>query len=66
MQFNMYSTARTSALRALSNLDAILDKAVASAEARKIDPPCSSARGSPRTCSRSPARCRSPAISARA
>ena len=38
MQFSMYSTARSSALRALSNLDNILDKAVASAEARKFDP----------------------------
>ena len=38
MQFSMYTTARTSALRALDNLDAILDKAVASAEARKFDP----------------------------
>ena len=38
MQYSMYSTARTSALRALSNLEHILDKAAASAEARKIDP----------------------------
>jgi hypothetical protein len=38
MQFSMYTTARTSALRALSNLEHILDKAAASAEARKIDP----------------------------
>src|SRR6478736_4729214 len=38
MQFSMYTTARTSALRALANLDTILDKAVASAEARKFDP----------------------------
>ena len=34
----MYSTARGSTLRALDNLDTILDKAVASAEARKFDP----------------------------
>jgi hypothetical protein len=34
----MYSVARTSTLRALNNLDAMLDKAVASAEARKFDP----------------------------
>ena len=38
MQFSMYSTARTSTLRALSSLDGILDKAVASAEARKFEP----------------------------
>ena len=38
MQLTMYSTARNSTLRALGNLDAILDKAVASAEARKFDP----------------------------
>src|SRR6478736_7155729 len=38
MQFSMYTTARTSALRALANLDTMLDKAVASAEARKFDP----------------------------
>jgi len=34
----MYTTARTSTLRALASLDGILDKAVASAEARKFDP----------------------------
>jgi hypothetical protein len=38
MQISMYTTARTSALRALANLEAIIDKAVASAEARKFDP----------------------------
>ncbi len=38
MQFSMYYTARTSTMRALANLDGILDKALASAEARKFDP----------------------------
>ena len=38
MQITMYLTARTSAMRALANMEAILDKAQASAEARKIDP----------------------------
>ncbi|MEO8161621.1 MAG: DUF1993 domain-containing protein [Arenimonas sp.] len=38
MQISMYSTARSSTTRALGSLDAILDKAVASAEARKFDP----------------------------
>ena len=38
MQPTMYSIARGSTLRALANLDAILDKAAASAEARKFDP----------------------------
>ena len=38
MQISMYTTARTSTLRALASLDGILDKAVASAEARKFDP----------------------------
>ena len=38
MSLSMYSIARSSTLRALDNLDAILDKAVASAEARKFDP----------------------------
>ncbi len=38
MQISMYRTAYTTATRALRNLDAILDKAAASAEARKIDP----------------------------
>lgn len=38
MQITMYSTARSSALRALASLDGILDKAVASAEARKFEP----------------------------
>jgi len=38
MQITLYGTASVSALRALNNLDAILDKAVASAEARKFDP----------------------------
>jgi hypothetical protein len=38
MNLTMYSTARSSTLRALASLDNILDKAVASAEARKFDP----------------------------
>jgi hypothetical protein len=38
MQISIYGTALTSAVRGMKNLDAILDKAVASAEARKIDP----------------------------
>jgi hypothetical protein len=38
MQISTYLTARTSTTRALSSLDGIIDKAVASAEARKIDP----------------------------
>ena len=38
MNLTMYSTARNSTLRALASLDNILDKAVASAEARKFDP----------------------------
>jgi hypothetical protein len=38
MQITMYRTAYTTATRALGNLDAILDKAAASAESRKIDP----------------------------
>jgi hypothetical protein len=38
MQITLYGTARTSAIRALNNLEVILDKAVASAEARKFDP----------------------------
>ena len=38
MQISLYGTTSTSALRGLRNLDAILDKALASAEARKIDP----------------------------
>jgi len=38
MQITLYGTAFTSAVRALKNLDGILDKAVASAEARKFDP----------------------------
>jgi hypothetical protein len=38
MSLSMYSIARSSTLRALDNLDTILDKAVASAEARKFDP----------------------------
>ena len=38
MQISMYWTARTSTTRALNTLDTILDKAVASAEARKFDP----------------------------
>jgi hypothetical protein len=38
MQITLYGTAFTSAVRALRNLDGILDKAVASAEARKFDP----------------------------
>ena len=38
MQITLYGTASTSAIRAMKSLDAILDKALASAEARKIDP----------------------------
>lgn len=38
MQITLYGTARTSAIRAMNNLSAILDKAAASAEARKFDP----------------------------
>jgi hypothetical protein len=38
MQITMYALAKTSTTRALRNLDAILDKALASAETRKIDP----------------------------
>jgi hypothetical protein len=38
MQISLYGTASTCAIRGLNNLDAILDKAAASAEARKIDP----------------------------
>lgn len=38
MQISVFVTARTSATRAMNNLDAILVKAQASAEARKIDP----------------------------
>jgi hypothetical protein len=38
MQITMYALAQTSTTRAMRNLDAILDKALASAEARKIDP----------------------------
>ncbi len=38
MQITMSALAQTSTTRAMRNLDAILDKALASAEARKIDP----------------------------
>jgi hypothetical protein len=38
VQITTYGTAKTSATRALNTLDTILDKAMASAEARKIDP----------------------------
>ena len=38
MQITMFALARTTTTRAMRNLDAILDKALASAEARKIDP----------------------------
>ena len=38
MQITMYQTVTTTAIRGLTNLDAILDKAAASAEARKFDP----------------------------
>ena len=38
MQITLYGTARTSATRAMNSLAVILDKAVASAEARKFDP----------------------------
>ena len=38
MQITLFGTAKTVAIRAMNNLDFILDKAVASAEARKFDP----------------------------
>ena len=38
MQISVYHTVNTTATRGLTNLDAILDKAAASAEARKFDP----------------------------
>ena len=38
MQITLYGTARTSVIRAMNSLAAILDKAVTSAEARKFDP----------------------------
>jgi uncharacterized protein len=38
MQLTMHQAATVSGTRALKNLDAMLDKAVASCEARKIDP----------------------------
>ena len=38
MQITLHGTASNAALRALSTLDVLLDKAMASAEARKIDP----------------------------
>ena len=38
MQITLFETTRVSVTRAMNNLDAILDKALASAEARKIDP----------------------------
>src|SRR5918993_704642 len=38
MQITVYATARTSAVRALATLGTLLDKAVASAEARGFDP----------------------------
>ena len=38
MQITLYGTASTTSIRAMSALDGIIDKAVASAEARKIDP----------------------------
>ena len=67
MQITMYGIARTSTTRAMSNLDAILDKAVASAEARKIDPAVLlGSRLAPGHVPAASARCRSPAISARA
>ena len=37
MQISVYNTASTTAIRGLNNFDAILDKAAASAEARKFD-----------------------------
>jgi hypothetical protein len=37
MQISVYDTARTTVIRGLKNLDAILDKAQASADARKFD-----------------------------
>lgn len=38
MQITLYGIARTSVIRAMNNLASILDKASASAEARKFDP----------------------------
>ena len=38
MPLSLYGVASSSAIRGLTNLDAILDKAAASAEARKFDP----------------------------
>ncbi|MBP8080832.1 MAG: DUF1993 domain-containing protein [Arenimonas sp.] len=38
MQITLYATASTTSIRAMNALDGIIDKAVASAEARKIDP----------------------------
>lgn len=38
MQISLYGTTFNAAVRGLKNLDAILDKALADAEARKIDP----------------------------
>ena len=38
MQISVYQTVTTTSTRGLTNLDAILDKAAASAEARKFDP----------------------------
>lgn len=38
MQITLYGTASATSIRALNSLDSILDKAVASAEARKFDP----------------------------
>ena len=37
MQISLYGTASSVAIRGLKNLDAMLDKAVVNAEARKID-----------------------------
>src|SRR5258705_6251362 len=38
MQINVYQTVTITSTRGLTNLDGILDKAAASAEARKFDP----------------------------
>ena len=38
MQITLYATASSTSIRAMNALDGIIDKAVASAEARKIDP----------------------------
>ena len=45
MQISLYGAASSMLTRGLKNLDAILDKAVASAEARKFDPACDFGKG---------------------